>query len=96
MSATRKEVEYVDSNRSYVFRCPHCDCYTLVAENEINCQIFVHGIIKSTYKQVNPHADRKHCERLLEQGLVHGCCGQFKLFRGISGEVEYADVWNNG
>jgi hypothetical protein len=28
MSSTRKEVEYIVSNRSYVFRCPHCDCYT--------------------------------------------------------------------
>jgi hypothetical protein len=94
--STRKEVQYVAADHCYVFECPHCELPVQVAENEINCQIFVHGIMKNTGSQVNPHATKEHCDRLIEQDLVHGCCKPFKIFRGMSGAVEYANIYNNG
>lgn len=94
--STRKEVQYIDADHCYVFDCPHCGIPVQVAENEVNCQIFVHGIMRSTGLQVNPHAPKEHCDRLIKQDLVYGCCKPFKLFRGQSGAVEYADIYNNG
>ena len=92
MSNTRKNVEYISADHCYVFQCPHCACYTQVADNEVNCQIFRHGILKSTGMQVNPHASKEYCDRLVTQHLVDGCCGPFKLFRGSNGVVEYVDI----
>lgn len=89
---TKTEVEYIEADKCYVFKCPHCESYTQVLENQVNCQIFRHGYMKSNGMQVNPHAPKEHCDRLIEQGLVYGCCKPFRLFRGKTGAVEYADV----
>lgn len=87
----KKQVEYIPQDKCYIFQCPHCDCFTQVSENEVNCQIFRHGTIKNTGIQVNPHASKEHCDRLVSQNLVFGCCKPFKLFRGMSGFVEYVE-----
>jgi hypothetical protein len=89
--STQKPVLYIAEDHCYVFECPHCEVLTQVAENEVNCQIFRHGTLKRTGIQVNPHASKAHCARLIKQDLVHGCCLPFKLFRGGFGGIEYAD-----
>lgn len=90
MSA-RKEVQHITKDHCYIFACPHCELPVQVLENEVNCQIFRHGVMKSTNSQVNPHASKEHCDRLVEQDLVYGCCKPFKLIRGQNGVVEYAE-----
>jgi hypothetical protein len=87
-----KQVEYISENNSYVFSCPHCDGTVQVNENEVNCQIFRHGIMKSDGTQVNPHLSKEQCEQLFDQDLVHGCCKPFRLIRGSNGIVESVEM----
>ena len=90
---TRKEVKYISEDSCYVFECPHCDLLVQVKENDVNCQIFRHGLVATTKQQINPHASKEHCDRLVAQGLViGGCAGPFKLFRGPTGAIEYVDI----
>jgi hypothetical protein len=63
----------------YIFECPHCTGIVIVNSQEVNCQIFRHGIMKSNGEQVNPHAPKEECEMLSSSGLVHGCCNPFIL-----------------
>lgn len=86
------KVYYIPEDNCYLFKCPNCKVLTQVAENEVNCQIFRHGVMKRSGQQVNPHAPKEHCDQLVEQDLVYGCCKPFRLFRGNSGAVEYADI----
>ena len=87
-----KPLEYNIKDKCYVFLCPNCECYTQVSENEVNCQIFRHGVLKTNGQQVNPHASKKECDELVEQNLVYGCCKPFRIFRGKSGNYEYVDI----
>lgn len=91
MSPARREVHYEVEDRCYVFICPHCDCLVQVSEDQVNCHIFRHGILKSTGQQINPHAPQDHCERLMKQDLVHGCCKPFRLSRDETGVITYAE-----
>lgn len=88
MSETRQKVEYVQTEHLYRFHCPHCGIIIEVEENQVNCQIFRCGRMKSTGKQVNPHSPKEHCDRLLEKGLVWGCCKPFKFFNDTSPYVD--------
>ena len=74
----KKNVLLFDNN-TYIFECPHCNDVVIVEKTEINCQIFRHGLMKSNYEQVNPHASKEECEILLSKDLVYGCCNPFKL-----------------
>jgi hypothetical protein len=75
----------------YIFECPHCGATIQVMSAEVNCQIFRHGVIKNTGEQVNPHASKEECEKLVEMNLAYGCCKPFKLFRGNNGLIEYIE-----
>lgn len=88
---TQKEVIYIASERCYLFNCPHCDLPIQVADNEVNCQIFRHGVVKSTGQQVSPHLSKEKCDFLAEQNLVYGCCKPFKLLRNQEGLVTHTD-----
>ena len=94
MDTTRKEVSYSDG--VYTFECPHCCLPIQVEQNQVNCQIFIHGQFKMNGKQVNPHAPESYCESLLRDNLVYGCCKPFKIFIGQSNRFEYVDVWKYG
>ena len=59
--------------------CPHCNGSILILEKEINCKIFRHGVLKSTKKQINPHLEKKKCDRLFAEGLIFGCGKPFRL-----------------
>jgi len=76
----------------YLFECPHCDCYTQVGANEVNCQIFRHAVYKNSGQQINPHTPKEICDKLIEEDAVHGCCKPFRLFRGVDGKVEYVNA----
>jgi len=35
--------------------------------------------MKKSGLQVNPHTPIEHCDRLIQKGLVYGCCKPFRL-----------------
>lgn len=90
----RHYVIYNEEDHCYTFDCPHCNLIVQVLENEVNCKIFRHGILKSNGNQVNPHASKEHCQRLIDKDLVYGCCKPFKLSRGPNGTIDHVDVCN--
>lgn len=64
--------------------CPHCGEYIII--KQLNCGIFRHGILKSSYKQINPHAPQKQCEYYINKELIYGCGKPFKI--NTDGNVE--------
>lgn len=61
------------------YKCPHCGDIILVNKKDINCGIFRHGVLKDGMKQINPHASKEECNRLLNEGLIFGCGKPFKI-----------------
>jgi hypothetical protein len=57
--------------------CPHCNG-TVVVE-QLNCQIFRHGILKENGQQINPHTTKLECDILFETGRIYGCGKPFKV-----------------
>ena len=92
----RQEVQYIDEDKSYFFICPHCELAIHVDKNQVNCSIFIHGQIKITGEQVNPHSSSEECEYLVKNNLIHGCGKPFKFFRDDEDEISYADIWKYG
>jgi hypothetical protein len=46
---------------------------------EINCGIFRHGILKENNQQIDQHAPKRECDRLVKNNLIIGCGKPFKL-----------------
>ena len=63
----------------YFFNCPHCFSEIIVQQNELNCRIFRHAVMKNTYRQVNPHLSKIECDKLLTEDKVIGCCKPFEI-----------------
>lgn len=61
--------------------CPHCQQMVLIAENEINCGIFRHGVYKKNFRQINPHESEIVCNKLFNENLIYGCGKPFKIFK---------------
>ena len=59
-----------------VIECPHCHDSIIIYKNEINCRIFRHAVFKNG-EQINPHASKEECERLV--GSIYGCGKPFQL-----------------
>jgi hypothetical protein len=66
-------------NNLLIFQCPHCFNWIEVYINEINCQIFRHGILKTTLQQINPHSTEQQCNEYVSKDLIYGCSRPFKL-----------------
>ena len=62
-----------------ILKCPHCNEYVLIYENEFNCKIFRHAYYKDTLKQIDPHMKKEECIRLFEEDKIYGCGKPFKL-----------------
>ena len=58
--------------------CPNCG--GMIEMIEINCAIARHGVMKNGI-QVNPHAEKKTCEKLVKEGLVFGYCLPFRVIK---------------
>jgi hypothetical protein len=52
-------------------QCPHCDM--LIEILKLNCQIFRHGVFRSSGKQIPPHSTKKICDHLFTTGQIYGC-----------------------
>lgn len=59
--------------------CPHCNQMIEVLKSQFNCKIFRHGIMKDTYKQIDPHLNKESCDKLFKEGKIFGCGKPFKL-----------------
>ena len=68
--------------------CPHCDADIEILPNELNCRIFRHGVLKSG-AQMNPHASKDECDKLVEDGAIYGCGRPFRVVR--QGDTEIAE-----
>ena len=66
---------------SIIVSCPHCQDYIFIYKKEIKCAIFRHGVIKSTNKQIPPHASKEICDALLEEDKIYGCGKPFQLLK---------------
>lgn len=54
------------------FKCPHCQNFFVVEESEINCRIVRHFAFRDG-TQLNPHAPKQDCERVVQEDLGYGC-----------------------
>lgn len=73
-------------NSWYTFKCPHCSIGIEVHKDDINCKIFRCGVYKKTYAPIPPHSTKKECDRLADNGLIHGCGKPF-IFKGQYVEI---------
>tara|TARA_Y100000816_G_scaffold150197_1_gene106879 strand:- start:1083 stop:1349 length:267 start_codon:yes stop_codon:yes gene_type:complete len=72
--------------------CPHCESMMELIKSQINCAIYRHGVYKSTGQQIDPHAKKEICDKLVETDSIYGCGKPFKLFQNknpISKTIEY-------
>ena len=68
-----------------VLPCPHCGMLMEIPHEHINCAIYRHATFKVTGQQIDPHAPKEICDRLVELGLVHGCGKPFRVRREAEG-----------
>lgn len=88
-----KKITYIADDKCYIFECPHCNHYIQVFENEINCQIFRHAVLKLNMEQINQHSSKEYCDKVVEDNLVYGCAKPFRIFQE-NGLWAYAEVCN--
>lgn len=74
-----------------VLECPHCSLMMLMYKNEINCQIFRHGVIKelegkcqieNPSAQIPPHESKENCDKVVD--VIYGCGKPFKIEKGLN------------
>lgn len=88
-----KTVSHIKEEHIYVLSCPHCNGTITINENEVNCQIFRHAILKVNGNQINPHAPKEECDYLSQNNLIYGCGRPFRLFKGeLGSDWSYVDV----
>lgn len=59
-------------------QCPHCSGTILIMTNEINCQIFRHGVFKNG-NQLGPHTSKEECDRVFRENEIFGCGKPFRF-----------------
>lgn len=64
--------------------CPHCSEPVLI--EQVNCAIFRHGTHKNNGEQMDPHAPKTECDRLVREDAIYGCGRPFRIYLGPSGE----------
>ena len=86
MSIDQDTPLFLEDSQAFIFNCPHCQQVIYVANTEINCKIFRHGIYKHDYRQINPHETKERCEQLIKEDLIYGCGKPF-YFDGTTAKV---------
>lgn len=67
--------------------CPHCG--GLIEITELNCKIFRHAIFKNGGIQLNPHASKEECDKVIKDNLVYGCAKPFEIINEKAVKCEY-------
>jgi hypothetical protein len=62
-----------------ILECPHCKEFVII--EKLNCGIFRHGIIKTTGKQMDPHAPKEMCDNFLKNKIIYGCGKPFQIIQ---------------
>jgi hypothetical protein len=69
-----------------ILSCPHCKGEIIILK--LNCKIFRHAVFKDG-KQLNPHASKEECERVVRENLVYGCAKPFQIIDGKAIKCDY-------
>lgn len=59
--------------------CPHCELFFQVSS--LNCAIFRHAVYNNSYIQVDPHASKETCDKLILEGSIIGCGKPVRVIR---------------
>lgn len=70
-----------------VYECPWCNQSIWI--EELRCGIFRCGILKETFRQVDPHLPKPDCDRLFEEGKIYGCGKPFRYVEGVLEKCDY-------
>lgn len=62
-----------------ILSCPHCKIPVII--EELNCHIFRHGVLIETGKQIDPHLEKRMCEKLIKDNLIYGCGKPFQIVK---------------
>ena len=54
-----------------ILKCPNCNIDIIIVE--VNCGLFVCGVSKFTFAQINPHLSQVECEQLVKNDSIYGC-----------------------
>jgi hypothetical protein len=73
------KLEFDKDTNNWIFACPWCNTFIVVASADFNCQIFRHGCYKASGEPINPHSTKEQCENFLNSGVVNGCCKPFQI-----------------
>jgi len=71
-----------------IIKCPHCGCPVII--DQLNCNLFRHGVFKDTNEQINPHATDEECDNYISKDLIYGCGKPFVV---IETENTYDVYW---
>lgn len=76
----------------YIFvSCPHCEGMVMIKKSDLNCHIFRHAALRTKLDAfVNPHEKKDICDKLADEGKIHGCGKPFKIL--TTGKTEYKAV----
>jgi len=55
----------------------------------LNCKIFRHAIFKNGGIQLNPHASKEECDKVIKDNLVYGCAKPFEIINEKAVKCEY-------
>ena len=67
-------------NNLLIFQCPSCLLYIQDNENDVNCRIFRHGVLKDNkLTQIDPHSSEICCSQLVKSNKIYGCGKPFSL-----------------
>lgn len=80
----------------YTFRCPHCEQWTEVPVNQVNCHIFRHAFLFQKLpnggiillNQLNPHAPKNVCDQLKQEDKIVGCGKPFRFVKDKDGNYQ--------
>lgn len=65
------------SSKPVVVMCPHCNEYIVI--QEINCNVFRHGVFKKTGEQIPPHSSKEACDEYVLKQEIYGCGKPFSI-----------------
>jgi len=63
----------------FIVTCPHCLYYIII--KKINCGIFRHGVLINTGKQIDPHANKKMCDKYIKNKKIYGCGKPYQIIK---------------
>lgn len=81
------EIPFQEDMELNVF-CPHPDCGGGLIISSKECGIIIHAQNKETKQQIDPHASKAECEKLIQEEKIFGCGKPFFVERNtVSGKI---------